>query len=56
MSDKAFRECTIKARFGGVQQVVALEHEGVALRLYVFPEGPARRVYSIGGVVTAIRP
>lgn len=56
MSDQAFRECTLKARFGGIQQVVAVEHEGVALRLYIFASPPAQRVYSIGGVVTAIRP
>lgn len=56
MSDKTFRECTVRARFGGIQQVVALDHEGVALRLYIFPSGPVQRVYSIDGVVTAIRP
>lgn len=56
MSDQAFRECTLKARFGGIQQVVAVEHEGVPLRLYVFGAPPAQRVYSIGGVITAVRP
>lgn len=55
MTDKAFRECTVRARFGGIEQVVAVEREGVPLRLYLFGGAPALRVYSIGGVVTAVR-
>lgn len=54
MSDAQFRECTIHARFGGVKQVVAVERDGVPLRLYIFTNEP-RRVYSVDGVVTAIR-
>ena len=56
MSDETFRNCTLQARFGGVQQIVAIEHEGVPLRLYVFPRGKVERVYSVGGVVTAVKP
>jgi hypothetical protein len=55
MSDARFRECTLHARFGGVRQVVAVERDRVALRLYIFGNAP-RRVYSVDGVVTAIRP
>jgi hypothetical protein len=55
-SDESFRMCTLHARSGGVTQVVALEAEGVALRLYIFPTAKAQRVYSVGGVVTAIKP
>jgi hypothetical protein len=54
MSDAEFRNCTIHARFGGVTQVVAVERERVPLRLYIFPNAP-HRVYSVDGVVTAIR-
>jgi hypothetical protein len=54
MSDAEFRNCTIHARLGGVTQVVAVERDGVPLRLYIFP-GEPRRVYSVDGVVTAIR-
>lgn len=56
MSDETFRNCTLQARFGGVQQVVALEYEGVPLRLYIFPRGKVERVYSVGGVITAVKP
>jgi hypothetical protein len=56
MSDETFRNCTIHARFGGVTQIVVSEDGNVPLRLYVFPTQQARRVYSIGGVITAIKP
>lgn len=57
MSDEAFRQCTMLARFGGANQIVVSEENGMALRLYVFPTARLiRRVYSINGVVTAIRP
>ena len=56
MSDATFRLCTLHARFGGATQVVALEMGGVPLRLYVFPTTKAQRVYSVGGVITAIKP
>jgi len=55
MSDEAFRQCTMLARFGEVDQIVVSQADGVALRLYVFPTAGVR-VYSIGGVVTAIKP
>ena len=42
-------------RFGGVRQVVAVERDGLALRLYLFDSAP-RRVHSVDGLVTAIRP
>jgi len=54
MSDAEFRECTIHARFGGVRQVVAVERDHKQLRLYLFTNEP-HRVYSVDGVVTAIR-
>jgi hypothetical protein len=56
MSDETFRECTMLARFGETNQIVVSQAGGVALRLYVFPTAKLRRVYSIGGVVTAIKP
>jgi hypothetical protein len=55
MSDELFRTCTLHARFGGVRQVVAVERDGKPLRLYLFSNAP-QRVYSVDGVVTAIRP
>ena len=54
MSDAEFRNCTIHARFGSVKQVVAVERDRLPLRLYIFTNAP-RRVYSVDGVVTAIR-
>jgi hypothetical protein len=56
MSDAFFRNCTLHARFGGATQIVAVEEDGVPLRLYVFPRGRAERVYSVDGVVTAVKP
>lgn len=55
MSDARFRTCTLHARFGGVRQVVAVERDGKPLRLYLFSSAP-HRVYSVDGVVTAIKP
>ena len=56
MTDEYFRQCTKLARFGGVTQVVVAEEDGLQLRLYVFPGRPVSRVYSIGGIVTSIKP
>lgn len=56
MTDEKFRHCTIHGLMGGAFQIVAREENGVPLRLYVFPTRQAARVYSIGGVVTAVRP
>ena len=44
---------SIYARCGGVEQTVATDDTGTPLRLYVFP---GRRVYSVGGVITAVKP
>lgn len=54
MSDAEFRNCTVHARFGGVKQVVAVERDRIPLRLYILTNEP-HRVYSVDGVVTAIR-
>ena len=56
MSDERFRQCTKLARFGSATQIVATEDNGVSLRLYVFPTEKVRRVYTIDGVVTAVKP
>ena len=56
MSDETFRNCTTHARFGGITQLVVSEDGKVPLRLYIFPTQKAQRVYSIGGVITAIKP
>lgn len=56
MSDEKFRLCTTHARFGNPVQVVVAEEDKLALRLYVFSSQRAQRVYTVGGVVTAIRP
>ena len=56
MSDETFRNCTIHARFGGVTQIVVSEDGKIPLRLYIFPTERAQRVYSIDGVITAIKP
>jgi hypothetical protein len=56
MRDETFRNCTLHARFGGATQIVAVEEDGVALRLHIFPRGKAERVYSVDGLVTAVRP
>jgi hypothetical protein len=39
-----------------VTQLVLSQDGTVPLRLYVFPSAPASRVYSIGGMVTAVKP
>jgi hypothetical protein len=56
MTDEYFRLCTMHARFGGVTQVVVSEDGNLPLRLYIFPTNRASRVYSIGGVITAVKP
>jgi hypothetical protein len=56
MSDETFRNCTIHARFGGVTQIVVSEDGKIPLRLYIFPTQRAQKVYSIDGVITAIKP
>lgn len=56
MSDEAFRQCTTLARYGNITQIVVSDEDGMPLRLYVFPMAKIRRVYSIDGVVTAIKP
>lgn len=56
MTDETFRQCTTVARHGLITQVVAIDEDGMPLRLYVFPTEKIRRVYAIDGVVTAIKP
>ncbi len=56
MSDVTFRNCTIHARTGGVSQIVVDTYDSMPLRLYVFGTSRAQRVYSIDGVITAVRP
>lgn len=56
MSDEAFRMCTTHGRFGGVERVIVGEDGGVALRLYLSSRIGFSRVYSVGGVITAIKP
>jgi len=57
MSDAYFRKCTMHARFGGITQVVVSQKGVIPLRLYVFGHAKeAQRVYSIDGVITAVKP
>lgn len=55
MSDEDFRNCTRQGRFGGATQVVTGTEGGMPLRLYIFPNVP-RRVYSVDGTITAVKP
>ena len=56
MADDYFRRCTALARFSATSQIVVAEDHGVPLRLYVYPSGKVRRVYSVDGTVTAVQP
>lgn len=57
MSDAYFRKCTMHARFGGITQIVVSQKGVIPLRLYVFSHATeAQRVYSIDGVITAVKP
>jgi len=56
MSDETFRKCTTHARFGGIIQLVISADGEIPIKLYIFPTERAQRVYSIGGVITAIKP
>lgn len=58
MKDEVFRNCTIFGRFGGIDQVVAAKQGDVELRLYVSNRSSPiqQRIYSIDGVITAIKP
>ncbi len=56
MTDAAFRACTLAGRFGGPTQVVVAQDGTRPLRLYVLGAGRIRRVYSVDGVVTLVRP
>ncbi|MCL2021860.1 MAG: hypothetical protein FWG81_07160 [Betaproteobacteria bacterium] len=57
MSDETFRNCTMLARFGSIIQIVASDDGGIPIRLYVFPSNSKiTRVYSIDGVITAVKP
>ena len=48
--------CTLHARVGSLFQLVVSEDGTTPLRLYVFSSERAHKVYTIGGVVTAIEP
>lgn len=56
MTDAYFRKCTKHARFGGIIQIVVSQDGSIPLRLYVFGSERAQKVYSIDGVITAIKP
>jgi hypothetical protein len=58
MKDEVFRNCTIFGRFGGIDQVVAGKQGNIELRLYVSNNSSAvqQRIYSVDGVITAIKP
>ena len=55
MSDREFRECTTFSRFNPVQEVVAAHDGPLQLRLYVFSTAHPSRVYSVDGVITALK-
>jgi hypothetical protein len=56
MTDKEFRHCTKLALSGTVIQEVVDTYESIPIRLYVYRSSRAQRVYSINGVITAIKP
>lgn len=55
MTDGAFRNCTIFARVGGVTQIVVSQYGSIPLRLYVYASAHPQRIYSINGIITAIK-
>jgi Skp family chaperone for outer membrane proteins len=55
MTDEYFRMCTSHARFGGIKQAVVSQSGTIPLRLYVFGYNQPKRVYSVNGVITAIK-
>lgn len=56
ISDEAFRMCTVFARTNTPYQVVVANEGTLLLRLYLYESQSIERVYTVGGVVTAIRP
>ena len=56
MTDEQFRMCTLPNRLGAIEKWVVADDKGVPLRLYLSPTQPASRVYTIGGIVTAVKP
>lgn len=55
MTDEQFRMCTLPNRLGAIEKWVVADDKGMPLRLYISPTQPASRVYTIGGVVTAVK-
>jgi hypothetical protein len=55
MRDEQFRLCTLPNRLGAIAQVVVADDNGIPLRLYFSPMQPETRVYTIDGLVTAIK-
>lgn len=56
ITDEAFRVCTLFAKFTAPYQIVVANEGAVQLRLYLYESQSIERVYSVGGVVTAIKP
>lgn len=56
ITDEAFRLCTLFAKFTAPYQIVVANEGAVQLRLYLYESQSIERVYSVGGVVTAIKP
>lgn len=56
ISDESFRLCTIFARTSLPYQIVVANDGALPLRLYLYESGSIQRVYTVGGVVTAIKP
>jgi len=56
MRDETFRMCTTFAKFTVPYQIVVANEGAVQLRLYLYESRTVERVYSVGGVITAVRP
>ncbi len=56
ITDEAFRLCTVFAKFTVPYQIVVANEGAVPLRLYLYESQSIERVYSVGNVVTAIKP
>jgi hypothetical protein len=55
MSDETFRNCTKQARFNQALQIVVSKNGNIPLRLYIFSSTVESRVYTINGVITAVK-
>ena len=56
MTEAVFIKCTIHANANWISQIVVSKDGDIPLKLYVFATPKASRVYSVGGVITAIKP